>query len=200
MIKSLLTPRGATNLIAVVAMGFTAAACGGNDEPTLDEIASMSEEEAAEMAREIRDLSGVNACELLTAADIEAATGIAPGEPQDMTQVQGQLPMCNWTGADGTGPTLVTLLVTRGGQSSYEEFVETSRGQMEDMGMEFNEEDWQHVPDVGDFGVWIGEEQMGGMLQVYDDGLMVQVDAETAEGKDELEASKELVRKAFERL
>lgn len=193
--------RRAFVVVAVFAVLPILAACGGGDEPpTLEEMASMSEDEIAERAREMRDLSGVNACELLTAADIEAATGIAPGEPQDMSQVQGQLPVCNWSSADGSGPTVVTLLVTRGGQSSYEEFVETSRGQMEDMGMEFDEDDWQHVPDVGDFGIWIGEEQMGGMLQVYDDGLMVQVDAETSGGKDELEASKELARKAFGRL
>ena len=186
---------------AVLAILLTLPACGGgNDTPSLDEIASMSEDEAAEMARKTKDLSGVKACELLTASEIEAATGIAPGAPQDMTQVQGQLPMCNWPAGDESGRTVVSLLVTRAGQSSYGEFVETSRDQMEDMGMEFNEEDWQEVPDVGDFGVWVGEEQLGGMLQVYDDGMMVQVDAETAGGKDELEASKELARKVFSRL
>lgn len=190
----------ATNFMLSLAIMPTLFACGGDEPPDLDEIASMSEDEAAEMARDIRDLSGVKACELLTAADIEAATGIAPGTPEDVSQVQGQLPMCNWSAADGTGPTLVTILVTRGGQSSYEQFVDTSRSQMEDMGMEFNEEDWQHVPDVGDFGVWVGEEVAGGMLQVYDDGLMVQVDADPAEGKDELEASKELALKVFDRL
>lgn len=175
-------------------------ACGRNDPPDLDEIASMSEDEAAEMAREMKDLSDVRACELLTAAEVEAATGMASAQPEDVSQVQGQLPMCHWPAADGSGRILAAILVTRGGHSSYEEFIEISRSQMEDMDIEFREEDWQHIPDVGDFGVWVGEEFAGGMLQVYDDGLMVQVDASPAEGMDELEASKELAMKAFDRL
>lgn len=191
---------GRAALTAVLAMILILPACGGNDTPTPDEIASMSEEEVAEMAREIKDLSGVKACELLTAAEVEAATGMAPAQPEDISQVQGQLPMCNWPSADGSGRILVSLLVTRGGHSSYDEFVESSRSQMGEMGIEFNEEDWQHVPDVGDFGVWVGEDFAGGMLQVYDGGMMVQVDTEPAEGKDELEASKELAMKVFDRL
>lgn len=173
-----------------------AAACGGDEPPDLDEIASMSEDEAAEMAREMKDLSGVEACELLTASEIEAATGIAPGEPQDMSQVQGQLPMCTWPAADGSGRNVTSILVTRGGLESYEQFVEVSRSQM---GADFDEGDWQHIPDVGDFGVWIGEGSWG-MLQVYDGDMMVQVDAEPAQGKDELEASKDLAMKVFGRL
>lgn len=187
-------------LCALAILVCGTAACGGDEPPDLDEIASMSEDEAAEMARDIGDLSEVRACELLTTAEVEAATGMASGQPEDISQVQGQLPMCNWPSADGSGRILASILVTRGGHSSYEEFVEISRGQMDDMGMEFREEDWQHVPDVGDFGVWVGEEFAGGMLQVYDDGLMVQVDADPAEGKDELEASKELAMKVFGRL
>lgn len=125
-----------------------AAACGSDEPPDLDEIASMSEDDAAEMAREMKDLSGVAACELLTASEIEAATGIAPGEPQDMSQVQGQLPMCTWPAADGSGRNVASILVTRGGLENG----------------------------------------------------MVQVDAETAEGKDELEASKDLALNVFGRL
>ena len=155
----------------------------------------MSEDEAAEMAREMKDLSGVEACKLLTASEVEAATGIAPEAPQDMTQVQGQLPMCTWSAPDGR--TVTSILVTRGGLESYDQFVEMTRSQLGD---EFDESNWQHVTDVGDFGVWLPEEAAGGMLQVYDDGMMVQVDAETDGGRDELEASKELAMKVFGRL
>jgi hypothetical protein len=179
---------------------LAAIACGGDEPADLDEIASMSADEAAEMAREIRDLSDVRACELLTTAEVEAATGMVSGQPEDVSQVQGQLPMCHWPSADGSGRILAAILVTRGDYSSYEQFIEISRGQMDDMEMEFSEEDWQHVPDVGDFGVWLDEEFAGGMLQVYHDGLMVQVDADPAEDKDELEVSKELAMKIFDRL
>ncbi|MGH7564026.1 MAG: hypothetical protein ACREK5_06350 [Gemmatimonadota bacterium] len=179
--------------LATLALGPTA--CGGDEPPDLDEIASMSEDEVADMAREIKDLSGVKACELLTAAEIETATGLAPGAPEDISQVQGQLPMCNWPSADGSGRVVASILVTRGGFDNYEDFAETSR---EQLGADFNEEDWRHVPDVGDFGVWVGGGL--GMLQVYEGERMVQVDAETTGGKDELEASKELAMKVFERL
>lgn len=183
-------------VFCAVAVAF-GSACGGDDQPPdLDEIASMSEDEAAEMAREMKDLSGVEACELLTASEIEAATGIAPGEPQDMSQVQGQLPMCTWPAADGSGGNAASILVTRGGFEDYEQFIEVSRSQM---GEDFDEDDWRHVPDVGDFGVWIGEGSWG-MLQVYDGDMMVQVDAEVAQGKDELEASKDLAMNVFGRL
>jgi hypothetical protein len=156
----------------------------------------MSEDEAAEMAREMKDLSGIEACDLLTASEIEAATGIAPGEPQDMSQVQGQLPMCTWPAADGSGRNAGSILVTRGGLEDYDQFIEMTRSQM---GADFDVSGLQHIPNVGDFGVWIGEGSWG-MLQVYDGEMMVQVDAEAAEGKDELEASKDLALKVFNRL
>jgi hypothetical protein len=188
-------PRALLVLCAVaVAVG---AACGGDEPPDLDEIASMSEDEAEEMAREMKDLSGVEACDLLTASEIEAATGIAPGAPQDMSQVQGQLPMCTWPAADGSGGNATSILVTRGGLKNYDQFIEITRA---GMGADFNQDNWQHVPDVGDFGVWLDEDFAGGMLQVYDGDLMVQVDAEAVEGKDELEASKDLATKVFDRL
>lgn len=171
-------------------------ACAGDEPPNLDEIASMSEDEAAEMAREMKDLSGVEACRLLTAAEIEAATGIAPGEPQDMSQVQGQLPMCTWPAADGSGRNVASILVTRGGMKDYDQFLEMTRT---GLGADFDESTLQHVPDVGDFGVWMGEGSWG-MLQVYDADMMVQVDAEVAQGKDELEASKDLAMSVFGRL
>lgn len=186
-------------LVAALAILPILAACGGDEEPTLEEIASMSEDEAAERARDIEDLSGMKACELLTASEIESATGFAPGPPEDVSQVQGQLPMCQWPAADGSGRYAASILVTRAAYHGYDEFIETTRTQMADMGMEFDEADWQHVPDVGDFGVWLSEEYAGGMLQVYDGGLMVQVDPETAEGKDELAAAKELASEALAR-
>lgn len=171
-------------------------ACGGDGPPDHDEIASMSEDEAADMAREMKDLSGVEACELLTTSEIQAATGIAPGEPQDMSQVQGQLPMCTWPAADGSGRNVASILVTRGGMKDYDQFLEMTRT---GMGADFDESSLQHVSDVGDFGVWMGEGSWG-MLQVYDADMMVQVDAEVAQGKDELEASKDLALRVFGRL
>ena len=192
------SPLGKALLWALAMGALTVSACSGDEPPTLEEAASMSEDEAAERARDMKDLSGVEACDLLTASEIEAATGISPSPPQDVSQVQGQLPMCNWSAAEGRN--VVSLLVTRGGFSSYDEFLETTRSQMTDMGMDFSEEDWRHVPDVGDFGVWLSEGFAGGMLQVYDDGLMVQVDAEPGEGKDEMEAAKELAERVFDRI
>jgi len=183
-------------LCAVATLLHGAVACGGNEPPDLDQIASMSEDEVAEMAREMKDLSAVEGCDLLTASEIEAATGITPGEPQDMSQVQGQLPMCTWPAADGSGRNVTSILVTRGGMKDYDQYLEMTRT---GMGADFDVSTLKHIPDVGDFGVWIGEGSWG-MLQVFDGDLMVQVDAEPAEGKDELEASKDLAMKVFGRL
>jgi hypothetical protein len=104
--------------------------------------------------------------------------------------------MCTWPAADGSGRNVTSILVTRGGFEDYDQFMEMTRSQM---GAGFDESDLRHIPDVGDFGVWMGEGSWG-MLQVYDGEMMVQVDTEAAEGKDELEASKDLAMKVFGRL
>ncbi|HEX9876250.1 MAG TPA: hypothetical protein VGC50_06310 [Gammaproteobacteria bacterium] len=141
------------------------------------------------------DLTAIRACELLTAADIEAATGIAAAAGQDVSQVDGQLPICNWPRAGGAQfDTFVNLLVTRSSIDDYEEFLRNTRDTL--FGEVFTEDSLQEI-DVGDFGVWIDETNM---LQVYEGGVMVQVTAEAAAGRDELEAARALAVAALDKL
>src|SRR5690606_8325911 len=69
-----------------------------------------------------RDLTAVRACDLLTPTDIEMATGIAPGTGEDMTELDGRLPMCNWTPATGGFRPVANLLVTTSSYTDYDEF------------------------------------------------------------------------------
>ena len=56
------------------------------------------------------------------------------------------------TSTSTDGRNVASILVTRGGLESYDQFVEITRSQLGD---EFDESNWQHVTDVGDFGVWL---------------------------------------------
>lgn len=154
----------------------------------------MDDDEVIARARATDDLSGVTACELLTAAEIQAATGIAPGPPQDETMYDGQLPMCHWPSADGTQTHLVQILLSRSALRSYDEFLEQFR---EQLGPEVSTEGLGEVERIGDFGVWMDEMSM---LQVHDDGRLVQVAVELPEGRDDLAAAKKLTLEALDRL
>jgi hypothetical protein len=143
------------------------------------------------------DLTVIRACELLTASEIEAATGIAPASGQDMSQADGRLPICSWPRSGGAQfDTFVNLLVAPGGYDSYDEFLERSLDSP--LGELLSEEDAvQEVDGAGDFGVWMRELRM---LQVYDGDLMVQVTAQAAAGRDELEAARALAVAALDRV
>lgn len=183
----------ARHLAIVTAMALTLARCGGERTPSIEEISQMDEAEVAQRAKAMDDLSSLKACELLTAAEIQSATGLAPGPPQDMTQLDGQLPMCQWPSADGSR-TLVNVLISRSRIESYEEFVQQAR---EELGEDFSTEEWQRVDDVRGVGIWLMEL---GMLQIHDDGRLVQVATEPAGGRDNLQASKDLALTVFGRL
>jgi hypothetical protein len=159
------------------------AACG--DDPAGGSAASSA-----------LDLTTVRACELLTAPEIEAATGIAAAGGQDKSQVDGQLPICNWPRAGGAEyDTLVNVLVARSGVDTYEEFMQNTRDTP--LAEALGEDAFQEVGGVGDFGVWIGETKM---LQVYDREMMVQVTAGATAGGDDLEAAKALAAAALRKL
>ncbi len=132
-----------------------------------------------------RDLTAVRACDLLTPTDIEMATGIAPGTGEDMTELDGRLPMCNWTPATGGFRPVANLLVTTSSYTDYDEFVRMANDNA--FGIELGE--FERVDGVGRFGVWLAELEM---LQVFDDDLMVQVAVDVAEDRDPVEAAKAL--------
>jgi len=171
------------SLSALVLLGL--AACG--DDP---ESGARGGEASS------RSLESVTACSLLTAAQIEAATGRAPAEGEDRSQVGGRLPICNWAPADGESfDTLVSVLVAVSGYDNYAEFLESARESP--VGAAFSEDAVEEVGGVGDFGVWMRETSM---LQVYSDDRMVQVTVAPAAGRDPLEAARELGGAALERV
>jgi hypothetical protein len=160
-------------------------------------LAGCGEEPASTApARDGVDLAAVRACELLDASEIETATGNAAAAGLDMSRQAAGVPMCRWPPAGGPeSDTLVNLLVTGNYYDSYEEFLESARDGP--LGDAFSGDAVRQVEGVGDFGVWLPE---AGMLQVYDGDVMVQVDAETAPGRDELEAAGALALAALAKL
>jgi hypothetical protein len=160
-------------------------------------LAGCGEEPASTApARGGLDLTAVRVCELLAASEIETATGNAAAAGLDISQQAAGVPMCRWPPAGGPEyDTLVNLVVTGNYYDSYEEFLASAREGL--LGNAFSEDAVRRVDGVGDFGVWLPET---GMLQVYDGDVMVQVDAETAPGRDELEAARALALAALAKL
>jgi hypothetical protein len=140
--------------------------------------------------------SVTDACALLTAAEIEAATGIAPGQSVDVSQ--GELPMCNWPTADGSDVAFLTVLVAPSGNyESYDEAVKKWAASAASMDFPFEADDYQEVDGAGDVGAWLVD---AGMLQAHTGDIMVQIMTDVADGRDKLEASRELARSALERI
>jgi hypothetical protein len=141
-------------------------------------------------------LTGVRACELLTAEDIESATGRAPAEGQDMSRVGGRLPIRGWAPAGGQSfDTLVNLLVTVNAYDTYAEFVESARSSP--AGAAFSDDDIEEVSGVGDFGVWMGEARM---LQIYAGDQMVQITVGASAAGEPLAVARALGEAALNRL
>jgi len=133
---------------------------------------------------------------MLTATEIEAATGIAPGPPVDVSQAQ--LPMCNWPTADGSNPAFLTLMIgPSGNYGSYEEAMEKWAASAADMDFPFDADDYQEVEGVGDVGAWMPD---AGILQAHTGATMVQIMTDVAEGRDKLESARELANQAGARL
>ena len=152
-------------------------------------------EESAETSRSPVQ-AVTDACALLTAAEVQAATGIAPGEPVDASQ--GQLPMCNWPAADGSNMAFVNVLVAPSGNyKSYDEAVEKWAESAAGMGFPFEADDYQEVEGAGDVGAWIVD---AGMLQAHSGEIMVQITTDVAEGRNKLEAAREMARSAVARI
>lgn len=90
----------------------------------------------------------VPGCSLLTAAEIESATGAAPARAEwDDDNVRG----CSWYDADGR-PLLG--LVIGAAPSTYEAYLSNLRDQTEEMGSPIEGFDTATVAGVGDYALW----------------------------------------------
>ena len=162
------------------------AACGGEEPATSSSAASPS---AA--------LEEIDACALLTAAEIEEATGIVPAGPDDTGPGSGP-PMCSWPAVDDSYPFTVSVLVSfSDNYTSFDEAMASWQESAEGMGMEFDTGDYEEVEGPGTVNAWLKEM---GMLQAHRGNRMVQVYARVAPDRDALEASTALARHAMARL
>jgi hypothetical protein len=170
----------ASNTVAAL-LAVVLGACGG-DTPSAPPSTALDE---------------VDACALLTAEEIEEATGIAPGAPDDSGPASGP-PMCNWPAADNSHPFAVSLLVAPSDNyTSFDGALARWQESAEGMGMEFDANDYQEVEGPGTVNSWMEE---AGMLQAHRGNRMVQVFAQVAPDRDGLAASTALARHAMARL
>lgn len=159
-------------------------------------LSACSDEPATGRSSSPASAAVTDACALLTAAEIEAATGITAGPAKDVSR--SRLAMCNWPTADGSNPAFLTLTI--GPSQNYASYDDAMRRWSEsaaDMGFPFEAGDYQEVDGVGDVGAWMAD---AGTLQAHTGTRMVQVMLEVAEGRDKLEAASELARQVNARL
>ena len=132
--------------------------------------------------------ANVPGCELITGAEIQAATGLAPGRSEEGSKL---IRDCNWYTADDRP---LVGVVVGAAPRTYEEYLQNMREQLgSDMDLVMS-----RVNDVGNYAVWHGE----GYLNVAEGNhlLVVWIFAEPAGDKPKREAAIELARKAVPRL
>jgi hypothetical protein len=135
----------------------------------------------------------IDPCALLTEAEIEEATGIAPGAPDD-----DGAPMCEWPAADDAYPFAVSVLVGPSyNYSSLDDVLADLRESAQGMGFDFDPSDYEAVEGPGTVNVWDRDMEM---LQAHRGNRMVQAYVRVAPGRDRLEASIALSRHAMARL
>lgn len=144
-------------------------ACGGEAAP-----ASQSGEQEAEQ---------VSACDLLTAAEIEEATGVAPGEATSRALGSGFLE-CRWMTPDGSDQLVYVALRPAGAPRSYQEWVDEYRAGMGDDFDETQLESYELISEVADqFALWSDGGALGGQFQMYTGGRALIVSPMMIEGK-----------------
>ena len=104
--------------------------------------------------------------------------------------------MCFWPRTGSELRYAANVLVTTSSYTDYEQFMRLSggdvaSGEVPDLGRV------RQVDGVGRFGVWMEDV---GALQVYGDTVMLQVDVEVVDERDEMEAAKALAEAALARL
>ena len=142
-------------------------------------------------------LAEIDACALLTAEEIEAATGIAPAPPEQ-DGPKSAVPMCNWPAAVQGYPFALNLLIAPSDNySSFDGALAKWQESAESMEFPFDPNDYQEVGEPGTVNAWMHE---AGMLQAHRGNRMVQVYAQVTPDRDRLEASVALARHVLSRL
>jgi len=122
------------------------AACGGDSTPT--EMPPAAETPAAEAPAPTPAATADDVCGWLTAAENEAALGVAPGEPQPQIVEQGG---CNWPPSSGDDP----LVSITSRSASFDSFNDFAMSYVADTGEEPRSTEYQPVQDVGDWAMYL---------------------------------------------
>jgi hypothetical protein len=170
------------------AWALVAAALGGcsGDEPG----DGASDETASNVSRAEKSAQAAG-CALLTAEEIQAATGRAPDGAEEGT---GSVRGCDWM---AEGRPLVAVVVSAAPRT-YDEYMQNVR---EQMGSNLNRIEMTRVEGVGDYAIWHAQDGPD-YLNAVEDGvlLVVMIWREPANGKSPREAAVELARSALPRL
>jgi len=175
------------SLMWFAAVVVAAAGCGGSEPAPESSTASSSGSSSGVSQKALTDL---DACSLLTAGEIEAATGHAPGSGSDpVKSVSGAAPICAWPSKDGAEHQVAQLLISWASARSLDEYREV----MAKEGVT----SIRQVDGPGRFTVLLEEMNM---VQAFGDRFMVQTMVATKDGKDPVAAATALARAAMERL
>jgi hypothetical protein len=132
----------------------------------------------------------VPGCELITGAEIQAATGVAASRSEGGARL---IRDCNWYTADDRP---LVGVVVGAAPATNEEYLQNMRQQL---GSDMDELEMSRVHGVGTYAIWHGD---GYLLNVAQgtDLLVVWVFSQPAGDKPKREAAIELARKAVPRL
>ena len=161
-------------------------ACGGEAAPASQVVAQETQE--------------VNACDLLTAADIREVTDVDPGDSVSRELGSGFLE-CRWMLADGSDQLVYVAYRPTGAPLSYAAWVEEYKASMGDDFDESRLEAYELISEVGDqFALYTDMGSLGGQFQMYTGGRALIVGTMSIEGRSNQVLAMSLAAKATPRL
>lgn len=146
-----------------------ALACGGEAAPASQGAAQETQE--------------VNACDLLTAAEIQEETDLEPGDGVPRELDSGFFE-CRWMLADGSDQLVYVAFRPAGAPLSYAAWVEEYKASMGDDFDESMLEDYDLISEVGNqFALYSDGGSLGGQFQMYTGGRALIVGTMSVEGR-----------------
>jgi hypothetical protein len=172
---------------------LTAAVAGCSAEATDDRNGSQEARTAATGA--VPEAARAPGCELITAAEITAATGKVPARSEgDDTNLRG----CSWYDADGSP---ILGLTIGAAPRTYEDYLQSVREQTEEMASLLEGVDTSTVAGIGDYAIW-HETEGASYLNAARDGELftLMIFTEPEGGQTKREAVLELASKGVPRM
>jgi len=171
---------GLAGLILAIAAG-----CGSGDEqgrPAAETSSSGIESR--------KTLADIDACTLLTAGEIQSATGYSPGAGIDpVKSISGAAAMCAWPSEDGSVHQVAQVLVSWASAKDFEAYKQA----MEKEGVT----GIRQVDGPGRFTAVLEDMRM---VQAFGERFMVQTMVEARDGTDPVAGATALAKAALERV